>query len=477
MLDNEDIIDNEPLKESVWQEVIANAERYNAPGVFTTFIGFEWTSIPEGNNRHRNVLFRDGAEAASQVLPYSSFDSLDPEDLWAYLSEYEKKTGGQVLAIPHNSNLSGGQMFAVETVGGKPLDRDYAERRMRYEPIVEVTQYKGDSETHPVLSPDDEFADYETWDAANLGGRPTNPSGLPHAYVRSALKLGLDLHARLGVNPFKFGMIGSTDSHTGLAAGEEDNFWGKFSDTEARADRWNKPFFPDMGERTGLIQYYEWQMAASGYAAVWARENTRAAIFDAMRRKETYATTGPRMIVRMFGGWEFEPGDENTPDLAAKGYAGGVPMGGDLTPASKAQVPRFLVAAQKDPAGANLDRMQMIKGWRDDDGQLHERVYDVAVSGARTIDRDGRAREAVGSTVDLENASFSNTIGAAELAAVWVDPDFDSRQPAFYYVRVIEIPKPRWTAHDAHYFGIKMSDEVPMITQDRAYTSPIWYTP
>jgi len=477
MLDNRDIIQNDALKKSVWQEVIANAERYNAPGVFTTFIGFEWTAIPDGNNRHRNVLFRDGAEEARQVVPYSSFDSLDPEDLWAYLSEYEEKTGGRALAIPHNSNVSGGQMFAVETVGGKPLDRDYAVRRMQYEPIIEVTQYKGDSETHPILSPDDEFADYETWDKANLGGRPMHPSQLPHAYARSALKLGLDLDARLGVNPFKFGMIGSTDSHTGMAAGEEDNFWGKFSNAEARADRWKKPFFPDMGDRSGSVQYYEWQMAASGYAAVWAHENTRAAIFDAMQRKETYATTGPRIVVRMFGGWNFEVGDEHTPDLAAKGYAEGVPMGGDLTSASKGQVPRFLIAANKDPEGANLDRVQVIKGWRDSGGELHERVYDVVVSGARKIGRDGRARERVGSTVDVDNARYTNSIGAAHLGIVWMDPDFHSQQPAFYYARVIEIPKPRWTAYDARYFGVRIGDEVPMVTQDRAYTSPIWYTP
>ena len=477
MLDNRDVLQNEELKGSVWLNVIANAERYNEPGVFTAFIGFEWTSIPDGNNRHRNVLFRDGAEKVRQVLPYSSFDSLDPEDLWAYLSEYESKTGGRVLAIPHNSNLSGGQMFAVETVAGEPLDRDYAERRMRFEPVVEATQYKGDSETHPILSPDDEFADYETWDLANLGGRKNRPEMLRTSYLRSALGLGLDLAARLGVNPFKFGMIGSTDSHTGMAAGEENNFWGKTSENEARPGRWNDPFFPDMGARSPPEQYYEWQMAASGYAAVWARENTRAAIFDAIVRKETYATTGPRMVLRMFGGWGFEPGDEQTPDLAAKGYAGGVPMGGDLAGATEGQVPRFLVAAQKDPGGANLDRVQVIKGWRDAEGALRERVYDIAVSGERKIGRDGRARRDVGSTVDVENASYLNSIGAAELSAVWKDPDFDPREPAFYYVRVIEIPKPRWTAYDARYFGAKLGDDVPMVTRDRAYSSPIWYTP
>jgi hypothetical protein len=479
MLDNKDVIDNKPLQASVWQDVIANAERYNDPGVFTAFIGFEWTAIPNGNNRHRNIIFADGAERTAQVVPYSSFDSLDPEDLWQYLSDYEEKTGGRVMAIPHNSNSSGGQMFAVETVSGEPIDRDYAERRMRFERLLEVTQYKGDSETHPFLSPNDEFADYETWVDTNLGGQLNKPSMLAHSYARSALGLGIDFEASIGINPFKFGMIGSTDSHTGFAAGAEDNFWGKFSSSEASADRWKKPFFPSLGpDRPPLpIQVYEWQMAASGYAAVWAHENTRTSIFEAMSRKETYATTGPRMVVRVFAGWDFEPGDEHTPDLAIKGYADGVPMGGDLTGAAKGQSPRLLIAALKDPEGANLDRVQVIKGVRDAKGNLTEQVYDVAVSGGRKIGADGRARDAVGSTVDIADASYVNSIGATSLSVVWQDPDFDRKEHAFYYVRVIEIPKPRWTAYDAKYFETKMGDEVKMVTQDRAYTSPIWYTP
>jgi len=477
MLDNRDRIDDAELTAAVWRDVIDNAERFNDPGNFTAFIGYEWTSIPDGNNRHRNVLFADGADRAAQVLPYSSFDSLDPEDLWAYLADYEDKTGGRVLAIPHNSNLSGGQMFALERVDGTPLDRDYARRRMRFERMVEVTQYKGDSETHPILSPDDEFADYETWYGSNLGGQVSDEATLPHSYARSALKLGLELERRLGINPFQFGMIGSTDSHTGMAAGEEDNFWGKFSKTEPRPDRWNQAFFPDLGRREIAVQYREWQMAASGYAAVWARHNTRAAIFDAISRRETYATTGPRIVVRMFGSYDFEPGDQHTPDLAALGYRRGVPMGGQLMPAQKGQIPHFLIAALKDPEGANLDRVQVIKGWLDGKGALHERVYDVAVSGKRKIGRDGRVKEDVGSTVDVAQATYSNEIGANQLRGVWTDPDFDATEPAFYYVRVIEIPKPRWTAYDARAFRVEMSEEVPMLTRDRAYTSPIWYRP
>jgi hypothetical protein len=477
ILSGEDVVKNEALRAAVWQDVVANAERHDRPGIFTAFIGYEWTESDGGNNLHRNVLFADGAEKAGQTQPFSSFDSPDPEDLWRALARYEEETGGRVLAIPHNSNLSGGMMFATETRKGGALNRDYAERRARWEPLVEATQYKGDSETHPFLSPDDEFADYETWNG-NLGGESNDSSTLRSSYVRSALGIGLDLGAALGANPFKFGLIGSSDSHTGLAAADEDNFWGKFSEAEARPDRWQQPFFPPGMERE--IQYFEWQMAASGYAAVWARENTRAALFDAMRRRETYATTGPRMVVRFFGGWDFEAGDEHSPDLAITGYDGGVPMGGDLAAppdGRKGTSPRFLVSVLKDPEGANLDRVQIVKGWRDAEGALQERVFDVAVSDGRRIDRKGRAKKDVGSTVDIEKATWTNSLGAVQLAAVWEDPNFDASEPAFYYLRAIEIPKPRWTAYDARFFGIEMSDEVPMTTRDRAYTSPIWYTP
>ncbi len=473
----QDVLENEPLRLSVWNEVIANAERYNAPGVFTAFIGYEWTASTDGNNLHRNVIFRDGASKAGQILPFSALDSADPESLWRALAHYEETTGGRVLAIPHNSNLSGGQMFRTETLSGDAFTRSYAETRARFEPLIEATQYKGDSETHPFLSPDDEFADYETWNS-NIGGNRNDPSQVRFSYARSALELGLGLEAELGVNPFKFGMIGSSDSHTGFAAAEEDNFWGKFSEAEAGPDRWKDPFWPEgLG---GDVQAYEWQMAASGYAAIWARDNTREALFDAMARKETYATTGPRMIVRFFGGWDFEAGDEFRPDLAAVGYACGVPMGGDLPPrpaaGAAARGPSFLVSVMKDPEGANLDRIQIVKGWRNEAGALRERIYDIAVSDGRAIGADGRARKAVGSTVDIGAARYSNSIGAAVLAAVWLDPDFDPTELAFYYVRALEIPKPRWTAHDVRYFGIEMDDEVPMVTQDRAYTSPIWYS-
>ena len=477
-----DPVANPELQADIWKQVVANAERYNQPGVFTAFIGYEYTSSPDGDNLHRNVMFRDGAERTGQTVPFSSLESPNPEDLWRALETYERETGGRVLAIPHNSNLSGGRMFASETFDGQPITREYAETRARWEPLVEATQYKGDSEAHPFTSPDDEFADYESWDSVTVGGRRAGNASVAHSYVRPALKQGLGLQAEHGVNPFKLGMIGSTDAHTGMATAAEDNQWGKFSRDEASAERWNVPFWePVAGLQTE--DFRNWKMAASGYAAVWARENTRAALFDALVRKETYATTGPRMTVRFFGGWGFAEGDEDTPDLAERGYAAGVPMGGDLPAAPEpvgrdgAKAPTFLVSALRDPEGANLDRVQVIKGWRATDGSLHERVYDVALSGGREVGADGRARQDVGSTVDLAGPSYSNSIGAAQLSAFWRDPDFEPEEAAFYYVRVIEIPKPRWTAYDAQFFGIEMDEAVPKVTRDRAYTSPIWYTP
>ena len=504
LLKGVDAIRSDAVEETNWSRVVANADRWNEPGRFTAFIGYEWTSTPDGDNLHRNVILADDASLAGQVVPTSSIKDPTPESLWAWMAAYEEKTGGRVLAIPHNSNVSGGLMFALQDSQGEPIDRAYAEERARREPLVEVTQYKGDSETHPFVSPNDEFADYETWDRGALGRAGHEDAYYEFEYARPALKNGLVVEEAVGVNPFKFGLIGSTDAHTGLATAGEDNFWGKSTRTEAAPERWRVGLFPqppeedagnagsggaaddvleDFAAQTEAVQWYEWEMAASGYAAVWAKENTRAAIFDAMRRRETYATTGPRMTVRFFGGFGFEDGDQHTPDLAALGYAKGVPMGGDLTRADRdaakgwRKAPTFLVAALRDPEGANLDRIQIVKGWLDEKGEKHERVYDVALGGDREIDRKGRAKSKVGSTVDVANATWKNTIGASALTAFWKDPDFDKDERAFYYVRVIEIPKPRWTAYDAKKFGVEMSDEVPMVTQDRAYTSPIWFTP
>jgi hypothetical protein len=459
---------------SVWQRQMAAAEKYNDPGRFTAFIGYEWSSNLKGNNLHRVVIFRDNAEKAGQTLPVSSVDNPDPESLWQVLAAYEEKTGGSVLAIPHNGNLSNGTMFALADFLGHPLTRQYAETRARWEPLYEVTQIKGDGETHPFLSPKDEFANFERWDKGNLDlSEVKTPEMLPYEYARAALKTGLTLEAQLGVNPYKFGMIGSTDAHTSLAAVEEDNFFGKLPAKEPSDHRWSAPL-ADFGP--GRPTVFGWEQTSSGYAAVWATENTREALWDAMQRKEVYGTTGPRMIVRFFGGWEFEAQDAQNRRPARIGYEKGVPMGGDLRAAPAGKAPTFLVAALKDPIGANLDRYQIVKGWLDAQGTVHENIYDVAWSGDRTPGADGEL-PAVGSTVDVANATWTNTIGAPELIAVWKDPDFDPAQRAFYYGRVIEIPTPRWTAYDAKYFGLKLPPEVPMTTTERAYTSPIWYTP
>jgi hypothetical protein len=461
---------------TAWRETIDAAEEANTPGRFTAFIGYEWTSNTGGNNLHRNILFRDDRNRASLVEPYTTQKPLgsdNPRDLWKWMQQYEEKTGGDVLALAHNGNLSNGRMFPmIESFTGKPVDREYAEARARWERLYEVTQIKGDGESHPFLSPNDEFANFEKWDKGNLDlSELKKPEMLEFEYGRSALKNGLKLEAQLGINPYKFGLVGSTDAHTGLAAVEEDNFFGKTSSSEPSPGRASHPFV-----KTAKATIMGWEQTSSGYAAVWANENTREAIFDAMERRETYATTGPRMVVRFFGGWDFDPKDAQTRMPAATGYGKGVAMGGDLASAPAGKAPTFLIAALKDPIGANLDRYQIVKGWLDAKGEVHEKVYDVAWSGGRKAGADGKL-PSVGNTVDVANATYTNTIGAAELIAVWKDPDFDPSQRAFYYGRVIEIPTPRWTAFDAKYFGIKLPPEVPMTTTERAYTSPIWYTP
>ncbi len=467
-----------PPYAAAWKLTLDAAEKYNEPGKFTAFIGYEWTSqVPPGNNLHRVVVYRDGADRAMQTLPYTTYPpqgSTLPEDLWKVLKAYEDKTGGQVLAIAHNGNLSNGWMFPwdVNPASKQPLTREYAETRMRWEPLYETTQIKGDGEAHPFLSKNDEFADFETWDKGNLNlSEAKKNEMLQGEYARTALQTGLQLEAKLGVNPYKFGQVGSTDAHTSLATADDNNFWGKTPSSEPGPERASHPFM-----KTSAATIMGWEQAASGYAAVWATENTRAAIWDAMKRKETYATTGPRMSVRFFGGWDYAEADAQASDLATTGYDKGVPMGGDLKSAVAGKVPTFLVAAMKDPEGGNLDRIQIIKGWVDSKGERQEKVYEVAWSGDRKPGSDGKL-PAVGNTVDLPNATYTNTIGAPQLASFWKDPDFDARLRAVYYVRVLEIPTPRWTAYDAKQFKLKLSKEVRMITQERAYTSPIWYTP
>ena len=476
----EDSMPNPKLQARMWHRIIDAVDQHNQPGVFTAFHGFEWTSTPDLKNLHRVVIFRDDADAARQVVPLSTFDTTDPKELWDYLALYEAKTGGSALAIPHNGNLSQGLMFAVERMNGEPLDADYAERRMRWEPLYEVTQMKGDGEAHPMLSPTDEFADYYTWDKGDFGLNPKEPDMLPHEYARSALKLGLQQEAALGVNPFKFGMLGSTDSHTSLSSTREENFFGKFSGTEPATDaRYTDLVSQDLRpDGDGSLNVYHWESTAAGLAGVWARENTREAIWDALARKEVYATTGTRILVRVFAGWEFEPDEVHLPDFARQGYQRGVPMGGDLSAAPEGGAPRFMVRALRDPDGANLDRVQIVKGWLDATGELQERIYDIAVSDGREIGDDGCATSEVGSTVDVTSATYTKTIGDALLGAYWEDPDFDPSLRAFYYVRVLEIPTPTWIAYDEQVFGKRDApDEALRQSQERAYTSPIWYTP
>ncbi len=460
---------------SIWPDFVEMADRYNQPGVFTAMTGFEWTSQPGGDNLHRIVVFADGADKTSRVRPFSLFDSQDPEKLWDYMETYEELTGGRVFAHVHNGNLSNGLAFTAATFDGTPMDADYAARRSRWEPIMEITQIKGDGETHPYLSPEDEFADFETWDAGNLDGSAAKTPGmLRYEYARSALLTGLEVEAKVGVNPYDFGFNGTTDSHTGLPSSGEENYFGKFAGSEPGPDRMHKVVIPAADPALRIVSAQE---SAAGLTGVWARENTRDEIFDAVMRKEIFATTGTRMRVRLFAGWGFEPGDELAPDFSGLGYTGGVPMGGRLHAPPEGAAPSFIVRAQRDPDWANLDRVQIIKGWIDADGTSLERIYDVAVSDGREIGPDGRARAPVGSTVDIASATFTNTIGAPLLAGFWRDPDFDPAERAFYYVRALEIPTPRWTTYDAARFGVALPTEVPPTVQDRAYSSPVWYTP
>jgi hypothetical protein len=461
----------------VWKTIVESAEKHNEPGLFTAFIGYEWTSVPKGFNLHRNVILRDNAELALKVEPPTTqppLGSTDPLVLYEWLENYESNLGGRAFAFSHNGNLSNGWMFPTEgTYAGGVVDESYVKLRAKWEPHYEITQIKGDGETHPYLSPEDEFADYETWDVGNLDiSELKKPEMLKGEYAREALKQGLALEKKFGFNPYKFGFGGATDSHTSLATADEDNFFGKSASVEPSPDRISHPFVSsDLGTFEG------YKLVASGYTGIWAHENTRGALFDAMERRETYGTTGPRMTVRFFGGWDFIQNDVNANNFASIGYEKGVPMGGDLIKSDGKKAPSFMVSALRDPQSANLDRIQIVKGWMDKKGELHEKVYDLAVSDGRKIGKNGRCEEPVGNTVDLESATWSNSIGDAQLSAVWTDPDFDSNESAFYYVRVLEIPTPRWIVYDKVRLGAKLPKEAELIGQERAYTSPIWYSP
>jgi hypothetical protein len=456
---------------TAWHEIVDAAERHNNPGQFTTLIGWEWSSIPTGANLHRIVFTPDGADKAKQFVPYGSDQSQYPEDLWQFLEQTQEKTGTRFIAMPHNSNISKGYMYADTTLKGAPITADYARRRMQWEPVSEVTQIKGDSETHPSVSPDDKFADFETYTHYI---QQDLQDYVPTAadYVRPALKLGLALGQKTGVNPYQFGMIGSTDSHSGLSSPQENNFWGKFA-------RDSTPETKRSSDKIGGGKVTGWSMSASGLAAVWAKDNTREEIYAAFQRKEVYATTGTRLRLQVFAGWGYTNDILDSVDFADMGYAGGVPMGGTLTPSAnheRIDAPQLLIRAMKDPMDANLDRIQVVKGWVDAQGEQYEKIYNVAWSGERVLAANGELAP-VGNTVDLNNGHYDNSIGAEQLSALWSDPDFSAQQQAFYYVRVLQIPTPRHSLLDSLALQIELPEEGPATIQERAYSSPIWYTP
>jgi len=460
-----------PVASQPWHDEIEAAERYNEPGVFTAFAGWEWSAQPDNRNLHRVVFSPAAPEALRSFFPFSNLDSVRPEDLWAWLERTSAATGAEFVAIPHNSNMSTGLMFDTVMSDGRPMTADYARTRARWEPVIEVTQAKGTSEVNPAFAPNDEFAEFEIYRHLFFAQAPRPERG---DYARSALLRGLEIEALIGVNPYRFGMIGSSDIHTGMATLAEDNFGGAVSRDLRPADRHAaaRSNAANIGARLDA-----WSLSASGLAAVWATENTRAAITQAFERREVYATTGTRVSLRVFGGFDFSARDAEARDIAATGYARGVPMGDTLTAPPARARPTLLIHAARDPIGANLDRIQVVKGWLDAGGESHERVYDAAWSGERTPGPDGRLPP-VGNTVDLATASYENSIGAAQLATVWADPDFDRRLPAFYYVRVLEIPTPRHQVYDAVALGMNPEDTGFATTiQERAFSSPIWYVP
>lgn len=452
----------EDFSRAAWRDIVNSAERHNDPGRFTAFVGYEWSSMPGERNLHRNVIYR-GARVPD--LPYSSVDSEDPRDLWSALQK-QREQGMEVFAIPHNGNVSDGLMYDRVMFDGKLMHADYARMRMENEPLSEIFQVKGSSETHPLLSNEDEFAGFEIYDTQL--SQYQDDSRAKGSYIRDALRTGLEMSHSEGFNPYRFGVIGSSDGHNASSPVEESDYHGKLPILDGSA-----------ALRMGKASYYPATMpggrrwSAAGLAAVWAQENTRESLFDAMRRKETFATSGPRIAVRFFGGWHYRADLLKQQDWITLAEQQGVPMGQDL-PAGDAAAPSFAVWAIRDPQSGNLDRIQIVKGWVDQSGKSREKLFNVAWSGQRSPDASGQL-PAVGNTVDASTATYDNSIGAEQLSSVWVDPEFDPEQEAFYYARVIEIPTPRWTTFDAVHLGIPPPE--PISLQERAVTSAIWYTP
>ena len=432
----------EDFNKSAWSKLLGFADRYNEPGVFSALIGFEWTSMINGDNLHRVVVYGDGSEKAKRMLPFSALDSPDPEDLWHFMEDYENLTGGQVIAIPHNGNVSNGKMFSDKRINGSDFDASYSAKRQRWEPLYEVTQVKGDAEAHPYLSPADEYADFETWDQGNLRMEPKDKKMLQGEYARAALKNGLVLSNKYGANPFKFGLVGGTDTHNALSTSDDENFYGKFVDSLPGEERTSS----SLGDRL----WDNWRLSASGYTAVWAKENTREAIFDALKRREVYATSGPRILLKFFGGWNYVQEDLEDPEFFNKtAYEDGVPMGGSLTNSNSESKPRFVFKISKDPKGNNIDKFQIIKGWVEEDGKVNEKVYNVIESA------NGKGQESV--------------------FGIWVDQDFKINQEAFYYARVLEVPTKRWSTYDQERYDVSLAPEIPTLIRERAYSSPIWF--
>jgi hypothetical protein len=449
------------LKRTAWQEMKRITDQYNEPGTFTTIMGYEWSSQPNMGNLHRNVLFRDTENLPE--FPFSYFDSEKPEELWKWM-DIQRENGSTLLAISHNGNLSNGTMFSKNTTEGTPIDRAYAESRMRNEPLTEIIQTKGQSETHPLMAPNDEFAGFEIWTKPVAG--PGTVKVLETNYVRNAFRNGLSIEKEIDINPFKFGVVGGGDIHTAIVSHEEYNHSGEHNLKSSTPRARLLDIRP--GEPSKIEQ------GTAGLSCVWAEENTRGAIYDAMARKETWATSGSRITLRVFGGYDFgntQPGDV---DWAKIGYDNGVPMGADMKSNSEGKVPQMMIWALKGPNSGNLDRIQVIKGWVDADGKTHEKIHEVVWSGDRELDANGKL-PSVGNTVNIPDASYTNTIGNAELKTVWTDPVFDASESSFYYVRVLEIPTPRWSTYDAKVLGIAPPKDFPATIQERAWSSPIWY--
>jgi hypothetical protein len=452
------------LLEENWQRYIKVANKFNAPGKFTTLIAFEWTSIPNGRNMHRNVFWRNDT---GPKVPFSAFDSYYPRDLWTY-QQAQREAGNENFAIPHNGNVSDGWMFSPNEFLGGPMDARYAEMQARNEPLTEIIQTKGSSDTHPWLSPNDEFAEFEIFaNMINVG----QPSQIKYGFIRQGLVEGMILEDKLGTNPFKYGIVSGADSHSAYSNNEEFNFHGSHGKVDDTPQKRLNPAMNPSGERGPIV-------GSAGATAVWADENTRASIFDAMKRKESYGTSGTLIRLRFFGGWDYSKNVVDDKDFVEKAYKRGVPMGGDLPKKpSGAKAPTFAVWALKDPESGNLDRIQIIKGFINKWGRTDEKIYDVALSDGRKVDPKTGKAPAIGNTVDVKKATYTNDIGDSQLAAVWTDPDFDPKQKAVYYVRVLEIPTPRWSTYDAARNSLPISDLVPATIQERAWSSPIWYTP